>query len=320
MVDNPAIAPVDPAAAPAVVPTDPAAVPQDWKTGLSDDLLANKSIHEATSLESFAKQFVDLQAYQGTSIRIPSENAGTADLEAFHSALLAKVPGLMPKPDITTPETMGAVFDAMGRPAKPEDYTRPQVEDAPPIDEERDKSFTAMAHEIGITKQQFEKIYEWELGQNKAGGAAHQERVAANINAAKQEWGYAYDDKMAGINQTFGQLDAPKSLLEALQGGEVAPEFLQFFARTVEALTGQAEFKGQPNDQNGRMTPTEAELQIQEIQARPEYRHHDPLVRQPWIDKMQELIKLAKPDALTGDAALNDLRGGGGGGGFGRVP
>ena len=55
---------------------------------------------ESADFDSFLKQAVDYQAMQGSSIRIPGENASEEDRQAFYAKLTAQVPGLMAVPAV----------------------------------------------------------------------------------------------------------------------------------------------------------------------------------------------------------------------------
>ena len=314
----------DPAAAAAAEAAAAAAAagPTDWREGLEPDLRSAQAVNDAADLPSFVKQHLDLQSYMGTALRIPSENADEAATAEFHRDLVAKVPGLMPKPDTTNNDTMNTFYDALGRPKSAEDYTRPEVEGMAPFDPnnalrvDADKAFAEAAHANGFNQQQFNGFYAAVMTHEVAAARAKAADTTAETQELRNELGAAFDGKMEAIAQVVEKFGGEAALVAAARAGTLPKSAFTLFNNIVEQLVGggSMEIADQPGGATGVMTPAEADRQIQEIMDREEYRHHDPRVRQPWIDKVQELMKFAVPNALRGDDAVRDLRGGGGSG------
>ena len=290
-------------------PAAPAAgqQPADWRSGLSEELRASPALTDVNDVGSLAKQFIDLQAHMGNSLRIPGPDAGADDRSAFHSKLLEKVPGLMPKPDPSDTEALTAVYQALGRPETAEQYQRPEVQGE--VDDGLYSEFTQWSHDLGHNQQQHAalmgKFVEY---QNVVQGQV-QEQAEGRWAETRTEWGHAHGEKMQAIHGTFEKLGAPPALLEAITNGHVNFPMAQFFDNIVKMGGGAtAEMGAQDGGAKGVMTPAEAEIQIMEIQRNPDYHHHDLAVRQPLMDKMGKLVALANPSLLTGQDAMADLK------------
>ena len=308
---GPAAAPItaaDPAAGAADGAAAAAPAATDWRQALPDELRISPTLNDIADVNSLAQQFVDQQAFMGNSLRVPGPDAGQDDHTAFHKKLIEKVPGLMPTPDPTNPDTMATVYDAMGRPAAATDYTRPVGDDLPALDEHLDLAMAESMHRNGLNQHQYHAILGDYLTEVAAMNAEQTTKQEAALGELKQEWGYTYDQRAGAITQTLQQLGFPDDLITMAGEGKFGPQVMKAFYNVVTGLGGEAQVATQGGGADTTMTPAEAEAQIQEIMKKPEYLHHDMSVRKPWMDKIQNLITFAKPNTVTGADAVAQMR------------
>lgn len=241
----------------------------DWRAALPEDMRSAPLIAEADSLESLAKQALDMQAYQGQSLRIPSEHASDEDRAAFREKIRQHVPNLI-EADWSTPEAQRELQRRMGLPEEATGYQRPDIPEG--LDTGLLDTFTPVAHEAGLTQAQFEQVVGRIAASNAEAAqqaqAAHQE----GLEALRKDWGFAFDGKLAEA-KIAAKFFADAGL-EAFAG-----DLTQLGAGTLQALaamgaavgaeaTTQSKAEGTPAT---RMTPAEAESRLAEIHANPNH-------------------------------------------------
>ena len=132
-----------------------------------------------------------------------------------------------------------------------------------------------------------------------------------DVKSIKSEYGSAFEQRKELANaalRKFGDGKVAAQVLQnaGLQNNPVIFKLLSEVGKLI-AEDSPAEGEGKGSTQFG-MTPAEAQAQIQEIRNKKEYDHYDIKVRQPWIDKIQDLMKFAYPDASTGEEAVKEMR------------
>ena len=281
----------------------------DYRANFAEDLRDAPALKSIESPEALARQFIDLQGHMGNSIRIPGPDASASDVKAFQDKLHERVPSLMQTPDTTNQEAMSKVWDKMGRPEDATKYNRPEFEEGYKIDENRDKGFSEIAHKLGLSDVQFKGIYEWDANYQKGLNDQGSVNEAANTQELKNEWGHTFDNRMLAIANLSEKMGFPQEVVDAAKTGGLGKGFATGMYNMVKQMGGEGEINKQgAQHQGGGMTPSEAKAQMQEIRNKPEYNHHDLSVRQPWIDKIQELMKFANPEAASGDEAVAQMR------------
>jgi hypothetical protein len=263
----------------------------DWRAALPEDLRSLPVFKDVKDVGSLAKQFADAQSFLGASIRIPGKDASAADLEAFHKKLVDRVPGLYYYPKDGDQQAMDALFTKMGRPAKGEEY-----EVVVPKDGVEIPGIRETAHKLGLSKSQVKELTSWYAEmQNKA---AEEEAVtrATDMRKLDAEWGAAKQQKLDGIMGVLTKTGAPIEVVTAFQSGSVGAEVLRWFDGLVRAIGSEG--GNLIKDRSGAAnipTPKEAELQIDEIMRRAEYRELSPL-GDSLREKVNSLAKIAWPD------------------------
>ena len=171
-----------------------------------------------------------------------------------------------------------------------------------------DQAFAEAAHRNGLSQKQFDGIFADVVGSQALVHQANLQSMQESQDGLRQEWGYTFDDRNTAVAAMLGQTEAPSELIEAVQNQGLGGDTIKWLYGIVQRFGGEIQVAGQGAGASDAMTPAEAEAQIQEIMGKPEYRHHDLSIRQPWIDKVQGLMRYAVPDALHGAEAANDLR------------
>jgi hypothetical protein len=209
-------------ASPAGVTESAPAPVADWRASLPEDLRASPSLQDVSDVTTLAKRFVDTKSMVGNSLRVPSDDAGADQIEAFAQKLLENNHlGLMRKP---TEENMGELYAALGRPDTPGGYEAPEG-----TDPETFGVMASVAHELGLTKSQYEKL-----------SAAHAELVgnhiqqtgaerAAGLGQLRGEWGGAYDEKISRVGQLVKAMGGHQGLEAALASNALDAQTLRLF-------------------------------------------------------------------------------------------
>ncbi|NBC18746.1 MAG: hypothetical protein GVY18_15690 [Bacteroidetes bacterium] len=240
--------------------TTPEWLTEDIAEALPEDYRDSDVLRNTKDVPSLAKQLVDSQKALGSSLRIPSKDAGSEDWDKFYSRVSEKVPGLM-KVDTEDETAVRGVLKQLGLPEKPEDYTlKPDtLPDGVEWSDEIEGQWREKLHEIGVPAPMAKKImatYAERIGeQAKAAQTAQQEKY----DALKKEWGEAFDEKARAAKKAaehYAGEDLAKAMDQLPAGVWVA------MAKAADAL----EEKGNPINRGGpKMTPSEAQSRLDEI-------------------------------------------------------
>ena len=238
----------------------PSAAPVDWRESLSEELRGAPALRDVDSVEALATQLINAQGLIGNSIRIPSEHASDEERANFRKTLLDKVPG-MAELQSDDPEAFRAAMQQMGAPEDAKGYKLPEFdgEGMEPVD-----GFNEWAAEASLTQSQFEtlarRFTETQQGVVEERMAAHN----ADMEALHREWGYAFEERVAAATGAAKLLGAPADFVEALEGNKVPAPWVRFFAGMSEKFS-EADIGQERNEGERRMTPAEAQAQLDEI-------------------------------------------------------
>jgi len=295
-----------PAEAVPAAPTEPAApaapaAPADWRAGLPEDIAGHDLVRNSTDVAALAKQAIDMQAYQGNSIRIPSEHASDEDRAATRDKLRQHFPELV-EADVSSAEVQRDLQRRMGLPEEATGYRPPELDFAPQ-DTALLNGFTPLAHEAGLTQGQYETIVgRMTEDQQAQRAAAESERVSAVDALYAREWGFAKDAKLAAAAVVAQELrkdglEIPEDLSQLGAGA------LRAFASLGERLGGEgASLQGDSGfGADAPMTPSEAEAQLDEIynnRKHPFWAKPSHPGRRAALDEVERLTKIMLgPDA-----------------------
>ena len=232
----------------------------DWRELMSEDIRSSDEFRDMKSIDDLAKQYIDRGKFLNGAIRIPSEDAGTEDMQAFHGRLMEKVPGLMLAPNPEDAESIRSFQKRIGLPEEASAYSHPEnVPDQPGIREK--------AHELGLTNAQYKGFMEAMAQQAESNTEAEAAAHASNLFKLKQTWGLAYDDKTAQVSGLLEAMDAPPHIKDAFRENKLDVSMVQWFSNIADAMgAGQGEANTFTNEpQQTGMTPEEASSQIRDI-------------------------------------------------------
>ena len=202
------------------------------------------------------KQFVDLQAYVGDSIRAPHPDASPETWAEFRAKLQDKVPGLV-EMNVEDDDAVTHTMRALGMPEEAGGYSMPEIENAENL--QAVAGFNEWAHEARLTQRQFEtlakRFSESELKRAEESAASHNE----GMEALQREWGFAYEQKRGAAITAAKVLGAPDDFTEALADNKVPAPWVKFMAGISERLGKEADVGALRDGQKREMTPAEAE-------------------------------------------------------------
>ncbi len=272
----------------------------EWKENLPEDIAGDKSLESFEDVGALAKAFIDTKADVGRSIRIPGPDAGDDDIDSFNSRLMEAVPGLMRVPNPEDAESMNQVYDKLGRPKEADGYEMPEGIPEGEIGKQFEAQLIEMrktAHAAGLTKAQFDaqaKVLVENLNNqlNENAGA-----IADEQDQLRMEWGNATESKHKSILDLLNQTDAPESLREGIINRKLPADMVKWFDSMVTALSDGPQMQFQGQQDKSRVTPKEAESQINEIMARDEYWDPTSPQQKGLVDKVVELQKIAESAA-----------------------
>jgi hypothetical protein len=238
----------------------------DWKSSLPELLREAPWIGKADSLETAVNHMKDAAQYLGNAIRIPSEDAGAEDREAFYAKIQSKVPDLMRTPRADDWDTTKEALRALGLPEKPDAYSVDGIDHAP--DGEELAALRAIAHDAGLTNVQFRKFLEQ---QSKTSHEAKEEMNYAReqeLKDLRQDWGFAYDTKVQNCIRAAEATGAPDYVVAMVKDGTMDAKGLKWLDNVYDQLSSeepQAKFQGKTA--NEALTPSEAKARLAELNA-----------------------------------------------------
>lgn len=271
-----------------------------FNESLPEDLRSNGALANFKDVGSLAKSFVEMKSMQGSSIRIPSEEASDEDRKAFNDKLIGQMPSLMLKPDFENAEQSNEFYRTLGMPEEATGYEMPKV-DGVEMPEERGAALQKIAHEAGITKNQFSKVIEASLQLDAQAIEAQANNLQEEAKALHTEWGMAFDERKGLVTAVAKHTGAPDRLIAAIESDEAGVETMQWLLKMSAFVKGEGvnianQNEGDPDGGDGKMTPSEARGMISDIQANkkhPYWNQNDP-AHSDALKKMVELQAAAK--------------------------
>lgn len=155
-------------------------------------------------LNTLTRNWAEAQSMLGTSIRIPSADAGADAMRAFEAKLMEKVPTLVRFPDESDTEGRTAFMKRLGVPDDPKGYKFDPVDGIPEENRVKlDEWFSSVAHKAGLPAPAAKAVRSEWLETVKASNAqAEQDRKAGEEELRKQ-WGAGYEQRMLLAKQLF---------------------------------------------------------------------------------------------------------------------
>lgn len=248
----------------------------DWRAGLNEDLrgyVENKGWSDPSAV---AESYRNLEKLRG----VPEDR-------------LLKLPD--PEAD---PSEWNAVWEKLGRPSDPNDYTIPMPEG------QDDTSFADWArgtfHELGMPAGMAEKLVgQWNefVGQVQEGQESqYRDTIAQEESLLRKDWGRAYEQNIGKAKLAADRLGVDGETIDALENAMGYSKVMKLF-NDIGSKMGESEFHGNRGGGfNGVMSPDQARSKLAELQANP-----------AWVKKFAEgdvearaeksrLVKLGYPD------------------------
>lgn len=267
-----------------------------WKESLSEDLRNDASLQDINDISSLAKGYVSAQRLVGSSIRIPSEDAGQEQLNEFYSKL-EKVPGIARLDG--SDEAKQQLYNKLGRPAEAKDYNL-QLPEGIAADETTLNGFKELAHKVGLSNEQAQNLVQYEAQRvAQYNNNMNQQRTHAE-QVLKQQWGNDYDNRLSGAKAAAKVfLDQyPDQMTDLMQGpAGNNPALLSILSQLAESLQEKGNVQLSTTPKYG-MTPDEARIKIDEIMANKSHPYHqagDPGHRDA-VDRVRRLFEACYPE------------------------
>ena len=291
------------AAAAAGIAHPDSALPNDggeWFAGMPEELhgVAGKF----DSPEALAVGYQNLESATGTSIRIPGEDAGPEDRQAFLTKLTKAAPELMMKPDLEG-DNKHDVMRTLGMPENADGYQLPAVEgvDAKALAEEM-APLRAIALDAGLTNDQYVAVAHSMLGANHAQNDAAQAAFAKDVAQLKNDWGDAYGDRYRAAADIAKKTGAPEMIQNLFKDGAVNTDTIRWMYDLHKAFGSESsELTLQPGGALIDSSPDDAKAKLAEIYNNKQHAY--------WISShpdnkaaIQTVVKLQK----QADPSLSD--------------
>lgn len=284
---------------------------ESWRDGITDEHLRGApGLQKFDGLDALARGYIDLEAYQGQSIRIPGEDASPEAVKEFHNRLTEKVPGLIPTPDPDNAEALGTLYRQLGQPEAAEGYKIPEIDTGDTeVDMSLADSFRGIAHEFGLSQRQYEGIIRKVTENNIRVAGENRDAHNEDQKSLHDEWGLAYDDNRKAALNVAKQTGAPQDLITAIEKRTASAATLKWLFDIHKQSGGEGLNFGRERG-SGALAPGEAQAKIDEIMSNREHPYWN--AQHPGnkaaVQRMLELQKAANPEASTN---VNDLRAGG---------
>lgn len=228
-------------------PADKGAPPPDWLTGLPEDIRGNPSLarYKDGGVEALARGYLNAERLiGGEKVPIPRDDNDAAAWDNY--------------------------YRAGGRPDQPEQYDLQRPEQLPEgvaYDEQMEAWWRQAAHKSGLSKRQFNDLYESYrdrifASQDLATKAAKTE-VVETQTLLRRDWGATYDLKMQMANAEFEAMPEDIQAHIRFTGLNRKPGFIKYLAETKARVTGEIRTKGEQGRHVGK-TPEQLQSDIAE--------------------------------------------------------
>jgi len=259
-------APAAPAADPA--PAEPAAAPTpELSALLGSEYQEAASLQDFKSVDALAKGYMDLKQYQGSSLRIPGEDASAESRQEFNQRLIDDVPGVMLRPDFTVPEQAAEFYKSMGAPNEADgyQYTAPEGAGDFKTDDARISMFKDIALQNGLTKSQFSNIMNEIVASDVKDSTAMAAKAEEGMVSLRQEWGHAYDQNTQVAINIAKATGAPPGMQDALLSGNVGPDTMKWLHSLASKFGAEGQNLINKDPAVYKSTPAEIQDQISDI-------------------------------------------------------
>ena len=242
----------------------------DWKQSLPEYAQGWDEVKNAESFDDFISWADNARSLVGQSVRIPGEDAGPEQWDAFSSKLLEKNANVMVKP--RNAEEQAAALRALGRPDEAAAYHF-EVEgfDADP---DRLESFKRVAHEANLTEGQFTDFMSAMANLEVNASQSIMEMKSETMTDLRQEWGAAFDQNKESVASLLARTKAPEAFAEAERRGELEGDYYKWLHDLSKRFGGEGSPGAATTGENYVMTPADAKSKISEIRENKDHPFH----------------------------------------------
>jgi hypothetical protein len=220
----------------APVEGQPAAAEASWIDGLHEDFKSDPTISRFKTedgLNKFVESHLELRKKMGNAIWIPQEGAKPEDVADFRTKL--------------------------GIPQSPDKYEIKYKEhEALQYDENTDKAFKALAHQIGLTPKQAQTLVDFDADRFIGAFTSNSKTYEDAVNAVKEEWGNDYQVKLDKANNVIRHFADEKDM-ETIKRYENDPTLARLFSKIGDAMSEHTFVQGSGNDIQGTREALQAE-------------------------------------------------------------
>jgi len=250
---------------------------EPWMKDLPDELQEDTSLGKFKDVASLAKGYKHMESFRGQSISIPEEQ---------------------------TPESMGDIWDKLGRPegADKYEYTPPDKIPEGEYNFENQNEFLKGAYDNGFSQDQakyvldfynnmaFESINDIKNFQSKAS--------ADNTTELQNDWGRAYDENLSTAVRAFNQFatDEDREYLST-NGLDSSPSLIRMFHK-VGVQMNEGSFTGDVSA-NRMLSPVVAQTEIDAIRSDPSHALHEAYNSGEHRDHQKAIAEVEKLYALV---------------------
>lgn len=247
----------------------------DWRSSLPEEIRDHASLKNIQDPVALAKSYVNAQKLIGAEkISIPGKHATEDDWKQVYTKL-----GL--------PETA--------------DKYEVKFKDTVTLDQNFATEFKDVAFKSGILPKQAQALADWFSQANEQSEAKFAEQIKVqtekNINALKEEWGVAFDNKLRTAQKVVAKFGDEKinAFIENSGLGN-NPDFIKFVAKIGETFKEDSEVNPGSNGIPA-MTPKDAIAAANKIIGDTSHPYHQKghINHQAAIKEVQDLFKMAYP-------------------------
>lgn len=211
-------------------------ISSNWRDLVPEKYHEWDEMKQSESAEQFFDQVANMRSLVGSSIRVPSDEAGDEAWGDFYSKVERKNANIMRKPDIDNDEVMNDVWGSLGRPDTPAKYDLPELNDYS-VSDSRAQQLKEMAHGANLTKKQFKKLVGDMLGSEQAQSNSQIETVSNDRKALSTEWGEAMESRSNQALSIAKASGAPQGLVDAVAAGKADKATMQWLYNMSKQMT-----------------------------------------------------------------------------------
>ena len=258
---------MDNAAAAAPVEEDETEATTDWKEEFG--VAGNPQFDKFESPADLAKSYAELEHYRGSSIRIPSAEAGDEQMAEFTERLL-QVPGVTRIPAEDDKAGWDNIYQQLGRPGEAKGYEFEQVEGF--SDPEAEGELKTLAHELGLSKAQAAAVHKHFATNVAAEDNGKAEASEKAMGELKGEWGQAFEHKMTQAQVAAAQLNKQVPGISEYFDNMAAKGMDANMIRLMDVVAGlMSETGAVPSAPSVGVTREEAKAKLSDIRDNPNH-------------------------------------------------